>query len=59
MKKMVKRFTGDILDVSLTGVTLGQVGSTFTGSLSGIGNATQSILATGTLVRTGKRHKLL
>jgi len=59
MKKMIKRFTGDVLDINLTGVTLGQVGTNFTGSLSGIGNATQSILATGTLVRTGKRHKLL
>ena len=52
---MIKKTAQTIFDVALTGVAMQSIGNVFTGSMRGIGDATQSILGVGLLGRTWER----
>ena len=55
---MIKKHVKTLVDITLTGVAMNQVGTHFTGGMRGIGSATQVVLGAGTLKRAAKRYKL-
>jgi len=44
---LIKGMIGLVVATPLAGVAIGQIGSTMTGSLAGIGGATQSMVGVG------------
>lgn len=54
MKEMMKNMFGLMVAVPLGGAVIGMVGSNLTGSLKGIGSATQSMVGVGILSHATK-----
>lgn len=56
---MIKHFANIIVGTSLAGTAMNQVGTAFTGSLSGIGQATQLTIGVGLFSHASKPFKRL
>lgn len=54
---MIKKGISTLVDTTLTGAVMNQVGSTLIGPYAGIGQATNVVLASGLLGRTMKSNK--
>lgn len=57
MKQILKNMFGLTVAVPLGGAVMGMIGDTMTGSLKGIGNATQSMVGVGILGKASKMWK--
>ena len=57
MKKLLGGMIGLTAMMPLAGATLGAIGSTMTGAISGIGSATQSMVAIAPLSYASKMFK--